>query len=50
MYHLDVLQRLRDARVASTQDIEWLRVLRHYMEVWGKGRRVVGRRDLGGMV
>lgn len=32
MYHADVLQRLRDQRVTSASDIEWLRVLRHYME------------------
>lgn len=32
VYHADVLQRLRDQRVTSASDIEWLRVLRHYME------------------
>ena len=32
VYHQDVLARLRESRVESEEDIEWLRVMRFYME------------------
>lgn len=37
VYHRDVLVRLSEGRVESSEDIEWLRVLRFYQE--GEVRR-----------
>ncbi len=33
MYHADVTARLRERRLESDQDFEWLKVLRFYLEV-----------------
>jgi hypothetical protein len=48
VYHRDVLVRLSEGRVESSEDIEWLRVLRFYQEgeVGGKGGG--GRAQEGG--
>ena len=43
VYHADVTARLRERRLESDQDFEWLKVLRFYLEVRPMGGTPVAR-------